>query len=142
MKAILAVDANMGIGVGNKLAFYNKDDLKWFKNYTLGKDCLVGYNTYQHLPNLKGRKLHVLCRGFKESLTPDDLKKLKGYIIIGGAKTYKELADVTSECYITFHNKANPECDVFLDVYEVYKHLDKRMVTFKNKDFRIEKWSK
>ena len=141
MKAILAVDANMGIGVGNKLAFYNKEDLKWFKNYTLGKVCWAGYNTFNNLPPLVGREVAEFAP-YMRAMMKNSPQYYTEHVIIGGAKTYKTLADLTDTCYITFFNKANPECDIFLDVYEVYKHLDKRMVTFKNKDFRIEKWSK
>lgn len=133
IKAILAVDADNGIGVGDQLAFANKVDQAFFAGYTMGQTCIVGYNTFQQVKNLKGRNIMLISRDEKH--LPDDC------IIVGGAKTYKKFASVTAEVLITFFNDSNPNADIKLDPYEVYPHLTKRETVFKTAEFHIEKWT-
>lgn len=140
MISILAVDANMGIGVGERLAFFNKEDMNWFKSKTLGQTCIAGYNTYQTVKNLKGRNVLLLTNELYEAIW-NDSGFYEDYVIVGGAKTYKQLAHYTKKCYITFYKEANPDCDAFVDVYKVYKHLKNRKVISENADFIIEEWS-
>ena len=57
MKAIIAMSSNRCIGRDGKLPFYYKEDLKWFKEFTLYNTILIGRTTYEGLPPLKDRKL-------------------------------------------------------------------------------------
>ena len=116
MKAIIAVN-NMGvIGNKNKLPWYCKKDLEFFKNKTLGCSCLVGYNTFQTLPILKNRVIIV------------DRKKeyIEAEWCIGGRKTYEKYAHLFKELHISHINdnsfgdtsfpsfkNLNPECRVY-----------------------------
>ena len=49
------------IGINGELLHHIQDDLKWFKNITIGHIVVMGYNTWKSLP----KKLHNRCR--KES---------------------------------------------------------------------------
>lgn len=140
MRAILAVDGNMGIGVGDKLAFYNKDDLKWFKENTEGCLCVAGWNTYQTVKHLPNRTVMLYNEYWKHAFHLNK-EAYDDVWIIGGAKTYKELAHLTKEVYITFFKDSNKECDVHLDVFEVYGHLKNKEMLHTHKDFTIWKWS-
>lgn len=60
--AIVAVDAQSGIGIGNALPKFPKVDLKWFKHNTVGKVCIVGRKTYESLPPLKDRHFFVITK--------------------------------------------------------------------------------
>lgn len=60
--AIVAVDAQSGIGIGNALPKFPKIDLKWFKHNTVGKVCIVGRKTYESLPPLKDRHFFVITK--------------------------------------------------------------------------------
>lgn len=69
MKLIAAVTKDYGVGYKNDLLFKLKEDMKWFKEQTLGKTCIMGYNTFMSLPTnpqnktiLPNRKKVVLCR--------------------------------------------------------------------------------
>ena len=118
MKAIIAVN-NLGfIGIGDKLLWYNSEDLKHFKNLTLNQTLLVGYRTYQSLPPLKNRTVIVDERGIL-NLNPIDW-------CIGGKNTYEKYSPYFTELHIShiddnqigdvvFPNltNLNPNCKIF-----------------------------
>lgn len=118
---IAAVDSNTkGIGVGNELPWHIPEDLKFFKEYTLGKTLLMGRKTFESLPTLlAGRTSIVLTsnaeaviekvqtwkkqnpeKDVPEVLVASSLKELfseellsegEELVVIGGASLYKQL---------------------------------------------------
>lgn len=117
MRAIIAVNNLMFIGIGDKLLWHCPDDLKHFKELTLNQTCLVGYRTYQSLPKLKNRTLIV-----------DDREDFTIGVdwIIGGKKTYEKYCKYFTELHIshiddnsigdvTFPDltNLNPDCKIF-----------------------------
>lgn len=60
---IVAISENNAIGKNGDLCFHIKDDLRRFKELTIGKPVIMGYNTYKSLPNgaLPKRENIVLC---------------------------------------------------------------------------------
>lgn len=60
---IVAISENNAIGKNNDLCFHIKDDLRRFKELTIGKPVIMGHNTYKSLPNgaLPKRENIVLC---------------------------------------------------------------------------------
>lgn len=121
MKAIVAVN-NLGfIGLGDKLLWHNKEDLKHFKKMTEGSTLLVGYRTAQELPPLRNRILITFDRREYSSTHYYDADWC-----IGGKKTYERFCDAFTELHIshinnndigdvTFPNfsKLNPDCKIF-----------------------------
>ena len=66
MKAIVCVDKNWGIGKNNDLLFHFKEDMRHFKEYTLGNVVVMGSNTLISFPDSKplpGRTNIVLWPG-------------------------------------------------------------------------------
>jgi len=53
MKAIVAVDAEWGIGRDNKLLFSVPEDMKFFRETTIGKVIVVGRKTLESFPGGK-----------------------------------------------------------------------------------------
>ena len=53
MKAIVAVDLNWGIGYNCELLEKIPEDMKQFKEKTLGKVIVMGRTTFESLPNKK-----------------------------------------------------------------------------------------
>jgi dihydrofolate reductase len=95
MRAIVAVN-NLGfIGRGDELIWHNKEDLKHFKEMTLGGRCLVGYNTNKGLPTLKGRDVIVDQR---------DVFDITCDWCIGGKKTYEKYVKQFTEIHISHIN--------------------------------------
>lgn len=120
MRAIIAKN-NLGfIGLNGGLPWKCKKDLQHFKRLTLGHILLVGYNTLQTLPDLKGRIIAPDIKGLKPSDNFDN------YICIGGAKTYEKYCHLFTELHIsqifdetvgdTLYpdlTNINPDCKIF-----------------------------
>lgn len=110
---IAAIGKNKELGRGNDLIWHIKEDLKNFKNLTMGKYTVMGKNTYESLPkHLEGRKYIVLSSSLSEienGLLFNDFNKLLEFIkdvdeevmIIGGASIYKLFLPFADKLYLT-----------------------------------------
>ena len=66
MDLIVAVDENWAIGKGNELLFHISEDMKFFRNKTIGKNVICGKKTLLSFPDSKplpDRHHFVLTRG-------------------------------------------------------------------------------
>lgn len=110
---ILAHDLNYGIGKDGKLPWKVKEDLKHFKEVTIGHDLIVGRKTAECLPPLKGRNLHVVSRN---GLSIEDaLERATDPIIIGGAEVYHYCLDKgLVDCIIATKINGIYDCDTFI----------------------------
>lgn len=101
MNIIAACEINNGIGYNNKIPWYYKYDMIFFKKMTLDKNILMGKNTWLSIPNppLQQRRNIVLTT--KNDITyPDNVivynnfeeavKEYKEIWIIGGENVYKK----------------------------------------------------
>ena len=91
---IAAMNNKRTIGLKGKMPWHNPEDLKHFRNYTMGKTLFMGRKTYESLPNkLKGRNIKVVSNTLDGGVKnfPDILKQ--GFdeevIIAGGGEIYK-----------------------------------------------------
>ncbi len=57
---IAAIDKNNAIGVNNDIPWRIPSDFKWFKQYTMGKIIVMGYNTFMSLPGLLPGRPHFI----------------------------------------------------------------------------------
>ena len=117
MKIIVAVDSNWGIGCDGNLLQHIPEDMKFFKEKTIGNVVVMGRETFESLPGknpLNGRVNIVLSRNnsFKDDrLTicksiEETFKELEKYnndeiFIIGGETIYKQFLPYCDELYIT-----------------------------------------
>lgn len=117
MKAIVAVDLNWGIGCGGRLLQSIPEDMKFFKQMTLGKIVVMGRETFESFPGknpLKDRVNIVLSKN--ESFNDDRViicrsvnevfEKIKRYpiediFIIGGESIYSQFLSYCTEAYVT-----------------------------------------
>lgn len=117
MKAIVAVDLNWGIGDKGNLLVRIPEDMKFFKQTTIGKIVIMGRETFESLPGkepLKERINIVLSRN--EDFSNDKIiicrslnelfNKIKSYsdddlFVIGGAAVYAQLLPYCSEVFVT-----------------------------------------
>ncbi|MHC1722661.1 MAG: dihydrofolate reductase [Aminipila sp.] len=134
MKIIVAADNNWGIGKNNNLLTHIPNDLKYFKEKTLGKVVVMGRKTLESLPGQKplpGRTNIVLssnkeytadctvCHSEEELFKVLEQYDSNDVHIIGGQKVY---ADMLEKCDTYFVTK-------ILDTFDADKHfenLDKR----------------
>ncbi len=116
IRAIVAVDEAWGIGKNNDLLFRLPDDMKFFRETTLGKTVVMGSNTLKSFPGSKplgGRTNIVLYPGgekrddclvlgsFDELL--DELWKRRDeeVFVIGGAMLYRSLLPYCDDALVT-----------------------------------------
>ena len=118
MNLIAAVDNKWGIGYKNKLLISIPDDMKFFKEMTTGKVCIMGRNTLESLPGgrpLDGRVNIVLTkdRSFKKNgvivanSVEQALEAVKEYdtkdvFVIGGESIYNQFMPYIDTAYITY----------------------------------------
>ena len=146
MKAIVAIDENYGIGKNGELLIHNKEDMKFFKEKTMGHTVIMGKKTYLSLPGvLKGRKNIVLTRGnidnknitvchdYKELINLDDA------FVIGGGEIYKLFLHYYDEIYITV-NKGNYDADTFFPKFDESLYLKETLI--KADAYEIIKYTK
>ncbi len=138
MKIIVAVDIAWGIGYKGNLLAHIPEDLKYFKEMTIGKVVVMGEETYKSLPegkSLKGRINIVLSNTLKDnsvlafSSIKELLVELKKYnkndiFVIGGESVYNQLLAYCNEAYVTKIN----------NIYKSDKHFNN---LDKNKDWKL-----
>ena len=117
MNLIAAVDLNWGIGYNCELLEKIPEDMKQFKEKTLGKVIVMGRTTFESLPNKKPLEKRinivltknknyncvglVLCHSLEELF--EELKKYneEDIFIIGGEMIYSQLISYCNKAYIT-----------------------------------------
>jgi len=132
---IAGIGKNRELGKDNTLIWHLKEDLKFFKDNTMGHKIVMGYNTYTSLPKkLPGREPIVLThkkiqidgvRTFNEIETLKKyLKRLKKDVyIIGGSSIYQLFLQDADELLLT---EIDAEC----------KDADVYFPKFKKKDYK------
>lgn len=119
LSAIVAMDRNSVIGKDGDLPWRLPSDLKYFKQVTLGKPCIMGRKTWESLPfPLPGRPNLVLTRNSEFSAKGAEVFmnmaemvgrafELAGQVgtdeimLIGGAQLYGTLLPLCDRLYIT-----------------------------------------
>lgn len=113
IKIIAAIGKNYELGKDNKLIWNLPKDLIFFKNQTMGKTIVMGYNTYKSLPKLLPNRKHIVLThkiiNNSEVKTFNNFKDLLEYIkiidddvyIIGGESIYKLFIDIADEIILT-----------------------------------------
>ena len=122
---IVAVSDDWGIGKDNELLWHIPEDLRRFKNLTIGKCIIMGKKTWESLPKrpLPGRKNIVLTDVPHEcidcSITAysidDALSKCgneEEVFVIGGGSVYRQFMKIADRLYIT-HVHRRAAADVY-----------------------------
>lgn len=126
MKAIVAVDKKWGIGKNNTLLYHIAEDMRFFRQQTMGKTVVMGRKTLESMPGgkpLKGRNNIVLGHlEPQEGVTVVNdvdalLKTLSGLnpedvFVIGGQSVYEQLLPYCESVLVT-KIFADREADAF-----------------------------
>ncbi len=117
MKAIVAVDKKWGIGKNNGLLFQIAEDMRFFRQQTLGKTVVMGRKTLESFPNgkpLKNRKNVVLGnpKNFEELKTALSGENLLDVYVIGGGSVYNLLLPYCDSVLVT-KVEADGDAEVF-----------------------------
>ncbi len=129
---VVALDANRLIGRDNALPWRLPDDMRWFREQTLGKPCIMGRKTYDSLPErfrpLPGRRNIVVTRnraytapGATVVHSLDDALAAAGaaeeIIIVGGAELFRALLPRVERLYLTQIHAAVEGVDATTDTF-------------------------
>jgi dihydrofolate reductase len=110
---IVAASANNVIGANAGMPWHLREDLRRFKEITMGKPMIMGRLTFESIGKaLPGRRSIVITRqldyqqaGVEVATTPDAALKLAGdaeeVMIIGGGEVYEQLLPMTDRIYLT-----------------------------------------
>lgn len=116
----VAVCNNNIIGGDNKLLWHIPDDLKRFKENTMGKTMIMGRKTFESLPGILPGRTHVVLtrdKSFKvdsenviiihslEEILSTYSNTEEEVFIIGGGQLYKSTIDHCQKIYLTTVNK-------------------------------------
>lgn len=119
MEAIFASGLNGEFGFEGRLPWEHiPEDMKFFKETTMGKVLVCGKNTYESLPPLKGRTLELVSR--RDDIFKGDTSQR---IIIGGTSLLT--VDNLKKCDTIYHTLVlgSFEADTFIDE-EVIEYLE------------------
>lgn len=110
---IAAIGENNELGKNNNLIWRLKDDMKFFKENTMGHKIVMGYNTFESLPRLLPGREHLVLthrnlavEGIKVFNNLVELTKYLSTLdeevfIIGGESIYKLFIDIADELILT-----------------------------------------
>lgn len=111
---IAAVGKNRELGKDNKLLWHLPEDLKFFKEQTMGKPIIMGKKTLDSLPRLLPGRLHLVLTHQQIEETEQikvfrDIESLVEFIkildqevmVIGGAQVYKQMLELSDKMILT-----------------------------------------
>jgi dihydrofolate reductase len=112
---IVAIAKNYAIGKDGKLPWHYPADLKFFKKTTTGNAVIMGSTTWRSIKMPLPGRLNIVLSRSSDLVKPADVLVLRtneeavtlakylncDMYIIGGAKTFKNFADVIEEWVVT-----------------------------------------
>lgn len=140
---IAAVGKNLELGKNNKLIWPIKEDLKYFKEKTMGKTVVMGENTFYSIGRpLPGRNNIVLSfekldisgvtvlNDYKEVF---DLKEDEIFII-GGESIYKLFIPYVDNIYLTEIDKEDKGADSYFPKFDKSEYKKEVIKSSKEND--------
>lgn len=129
---ISSVGKNREIGKNNKLIWHIPNDMKFFKETTMGHTVVMGRCTYESLPgDLPGREMvvvtstvideNVQCIDSIEKVIEKFSDTLDEVFIIGGASIYHQFIQYADRLYLTEINASHDDADTFFPEFDKNK---------------------
>lgn len=128
---------NRALGKDGNLIYKISDDLKRFKEITLGHVVIMGRKTFESIgrplpsrinivvtkdPNYPPEGI-IVVHSLEEALRLGGLKEERGEVfIIGGGQIYREAIDKADKLYLTIV-EGNPQADTFFPDYSDFKKV-------------------
>ncbi len=121
---IAALDQNFAIGREGKLPWHLPDDLRRFKQLTVGRYVLMGYNTAMSIGRALPERENLVLSHRHEAPFPgqvtvrsiDEAREHCGHtglVVIGGGKVFRATLPLASRMYLTYVNTTVEGADVF-----------------------------
>lgn len=126
LSIIVAVAENNVIGRDNKLLWRLSNDLKNFREITMGHTIIMGRKTFESLPKILPGRKHIVLTRDKSFIAPNEMVEVfnsveelfhslstqSEYFVIGGGEIYKALMPYSDKLYLT-KVKKNFEGDTY-----------------------------
>ncbi len=143
---IAAIGKNNELGKDNKLLWHLPEDLKFFKEQTIGKEVILGRKTLESLPKLLPKRKHLVLT--HQSLEENEqlqvfhsIEELQKYlenkdeevVVIGGAKIYQEFLPKANKLILTEIND-NKEADAFFPTFNKEEWQKELLCTHQEND--------
>ena len=146
LSMIAAVGKGNELGKNNELIWNIPNDLKFFKEKTIGKTVVMGANTFHSIGKTLPKRTNIVIthknidkvlifRSIREFLI-DYKNKTEEVFIIGGASIYKEFIDYASKLYLTEIDASDKEADTYFP--EFNKQLYEKIILDKNEENGIK----
>ena len=150
---IASVGKNLEIGKNNQLLWPIKEDLKFFKEQTMGKPIVMGMSTFESMNRRKlpGRQSVILTRKNIELdndiIIIHSIDELLNYIeeyndevmIIGGATVYAQMLNYSNKLVLTEVEKECNDADSYFPEFnkdewsrEVLNELEENNIKYKH----------
>ncbi len=152
---IAAIGKNNELGKDNTLIWRFKEDMKFFKDNTMGKPIIMGRKTLESLPKLLPGREHIVLsssniniEGIKVFHSKDELLEYvssfdKEFMVIGGASVYSEFINNASKMLITKIDSTCSDADVYFPSiddnlwnYNVLSSLNENGINFKHLEYK------
>ena len=143
---IAAVGKNLELGKNNDLIWHFKEDMKFFKETTMGHPVIMGRKTFESLPKaLPGRKNIVISAnpeykadGAEVVTSVEEAIKLAetedtDAFVIGGGRIYNEFLPYADNLYLTEINAECPVADTYFPDFNKSDYI-KEIVNFYDVD--------
>ena len=139
---IAAVGKNLELGKNNDLIWHFKEDMKFFKETTMGHPVIMGRKTFESLPKaLPGRKNIVISANPKykadgaevvasveEAIKLAEAENTEAFVI-GGGRIYTEFLPYADNLYLTEINAECPDADTYFPEFNKSDYI-KEIVNF------------
>lgn len=143
---IAAVGKNLELGKNNDLIWHFKEDMKFFKETTMGHPVIMGRKTFESLPKaLPGRKNIVISTNpeykadgaevvtsVEEAVKLAEIENTEAFVI-GGGRIYTEFLPYADNLYLTEINAECPDADTYFPDFNKSDYI-KEIVNFYDVD--------
>lgn len=131
---IAAVGKNLELGKNNNLIWHFKEDMKFFKDTTIGHTVVMGRKTFESLPKaLPGRKNIVITSNadyqaqgatvvtsVEEALQIADNEEV---FVIGGGKIYAEFLPYADKLFLTEIDAECADADTYFPQFNKSEYI-------------------
>ena len=152
---IASIGKNRELGKSGKLLFHIKEDMKFFKETTMGHKIVMGRKTWESLPGkLPGRTNIVISRNSVEG-ADETISDLTSFIrenentsedifVIGGGMVYFEFLRYAKKLYLTEVDAGDKEADTFFPEFDKVEYKQRVIKEGKEHDltFVISEYTK
>lgn len=133
LSLIAAIGKNNELGLNNELIWKIKEDLIFYRNYTLYQNIIMGRKTFESMPSaaLQKRNVFVLtskkldehydvnCYSNIEDLLEYIQNTERNFIVVGGAQIYEAFLPYVDTMYLTEINE-DSKADTFFPEIDIH----------------------